>query len=144
MNSSTLLAHHPSLKERAIDSLELVLFEIGEANFGIPMSKIVRVINHLFLGEDYSLDRGVEIIDLHSRLFGREISNPHAMVIFIDERQQLHGIPIEMIPSLISVPFARIRTLPPEFRSSNPLGIATHIAVGMEEDGTDITIFIMS
>jgi chemotaxis signal transduction protein len=144
MTSSNILSQDLRLKERANDTLELILFEIGAANFGIPISKIVRVINHLFLGEDYSGDRDVEIVDLHDLLFGRDISNPNAMVIYIDDRQQLHGIPIEMIPSLISIPFDRIRTLPPEFRTSTPLSIASHIAIGIQEDGTEITVFIMS
>jgi chemotaxis signal transduction protein len=124
-------------------TIELVVFDIGEVSIGIPIDKIERVINELFLGEDYTLTQDVEILDLHHLLFGIEISHPNAMAIFSGDRQQLYGIPIDTIPTLISVPLDRIRTLPPEFRTTNPLGIASHLAM-ISTLPTASTIFILA
>jgi chemotaxis signal transduction protein len=124
-------------------TLELVVFKIGEVSFGIPMNKIERVINDLFLGEDYTLTQDVQILDLHQLLFGIAISHPNAMAIFSGDLQQLYGIPIDTIPTIISVPLDRIRMLPSEFRTSNPLGIASHIAM-ISTPPPALTIFILA
>jgi hypothetical protein len=124
-------------------TLELVVFEIGEVSFGIPMHQIERVINDLFLGEDYSLTQDVQILDLHHLLFGIAISHPNAMAIFRGDLQKLYGIPIDTIPSIISVPLDRIRILPPEFRTTNPLGIASHVAM-IAVPPTESIIFILA
>lgn len=110
-------------------AIELVGFDIGEVSFGIPITRIVRVINNLFIGEDYTLTQNVQILDLHQLLFGVEISHPDAMAIFNGARHQLYGIPIDTTPTFTSITLDRIRVLPPEFRTGNPLGIASHIAV---------------
>ena len=129
-------------KDRVEPTVELIVFEIGEVIFGIPIVKIDRIISDIHLGEDYTLTKNVEILDLHDRLFGIDISNPTAIAIFTSDAQQLYGIPIETIPTLASVPLDRIRTLPSEFRTNNPLGIASHIAM-ISTPIAELTIFIL-
>jgi chemotaxis signal transduction protein len=124
-------------------TIELVIFEIADVSFGVPMTKINRVISNVFLGEDYSLTQDVEIVDLHHRLTGIEISNFNAIVIFTGTDRQLYGIPIETVPSLLTIPFDRIRTIPQEIRTKNPLGIASHIAMIANAD-LELTIFILA
>jgi hypothetical protein len=121
-------------------TIELIVFNLGEVSFGIPMTKIDRVVNKTNLDRDFNLSAGVEILDLHDRLFGSSIVNATAMVIFRGDR--LTGIPIDTTPTLISVPLDRIRILPDEFRTSSPLGIASHIAM-ISDFGIDSTIFII-
>ncbi len=124
-------------------SIELVVFEIAEVSFGIPMPKINRVISNIFLGEDYSLTQDVEIVDLHHRLTGIEIANFNAIAIFTSTDGQLYGIPIETVPSLMTIPIDRIRTIPQDLRTKNPLGIASHIAIIANAD-LELTIFILA
>jgi hypothetical protein len=132
----------PEQQPRALPVLELVVFDIDRASFGIPMTKINRVISNVFIGEDFSLTQDVEILDLHHRLCGIEISNFNAIVIFTGKNLQLYGIPIETPPILVSVPLDRIRTLPTEIRTTNPLGIASHVAM-VSHENVDLTIFIL-
>jgi chemotaxis signal transduction protein len=143
MFANTLLNKQTENIDLVQAMLELVVFEIGEVSFGIPMHKIERVINDLFLGEDYTLTQDVQILDLHHLLFGTAISDPNAMAIFSGDRQQLYGIPIDTIPTIISVPLDRIRTLPSDFRTTNPLGIASHIAI-VSTPPPVLTIFILA
>jgi hypothetical protein len=121
-------------------TIELIVFNLGEVSFGIPMAKIDRILNETNLLRDFSLTAGIEILDLHHRLFGNSIANPTAMVIFRGDK--LVCIPIGTTPALISVPLDRIRILPTEFRTNSPVGIASHIAMTSIDDN-ELTIFIL-
>jgi chemotaxis signal transduction protein len=122
------------------ETIELIVFNLGEVSFGIPMTKIDRVVNKTNLDRDFNLSANVEILDLHDRLFGTSIANPTAMVIFRGDR--LVGIPIDTTPTLISVSLDQIRILPAEFRTNSPLAIASHIAM-IKIDDNKSTIFIL-
>ena len=122
------------------ETIKLIVFNLGEVSFGILMTKIDRVVNNANLDRDFKIDAGIEILDLHHRLFGTSSINPTTMVIFRGDR--LVGIPIDTTPTLISVPLNHIRILPDEFRTNNPLGIASHIAMTSIDD-TELTIFIL-
>ena len=124
-------------------TIELVVFDIDEVSFGIPIDKLDRIISNVHLDKDATLIQNVEIIDLHDRLTGISISNPTAIAIFTNDSQQLYGIPIDTVPTLICVPLDRIRTLPSEFRTTNPVGIASHIAM-ISNSTTALTIFILA
>jgi chemotaxis signal transduction protein len=139
-NSPNLLSPTVPIGSTAI---ELVVFEIAEVSFGIPMTKINRVISNIFLGEDYSLTQDVEIVDLHQRITGIEIANFNAIVIFTGTDGRLYGIPIETVPSLTTIPLDRIRTIPQDLRTKNPLGIASHVAIIANAD-LELTIFILA
>jgi hypothetical protein len=121
-------------------TIELIVFNLGEISFGIPMTKIDRVLNQTNLLQDFKLMAGLEVLDLHHRLFGNSIDNPSAMVVL--KGWNLSGIPIDTTPTLISVPLDRIRTLPTEFRTNSPLGIASHIAM-ISGSTAELTIFIL-
>jgi hypothetical protein len=120
-------------------TIELIIFDLGEISFGIPMSKIGRVINNLTQA-DLQLDPAIELLDLHHRLFGTSITDPTAMVIFKSDRS--YWIPINSPPTLIDIPLDRVRILPAEFRTNSPLGIASHIAMTAIGDNK-LTIFIL-
>jgi hypothetical protein len=129
-------------KQQIEPTIDIILFNICEVSFGIPIAKINRVIYNGYLGEDFSLTQNVEILDLHHRLSGISISNPDVIAIFTDNSQQLYGIPLDLPPVLMSIPLDRIRTLPIDFRTSNPLGIASHVAM-IANATTELTIFIL-
>jgi hypothetical protein len=102
------------------------------------MSKIDRVINNLTQA-DFQLDTDLELLDLHHQLFGTSIITT-AMVIFKGDRS--YCIPIDTSPTLKYIPLDRIRTLPAEFRATNPLGIASHVAMTSIDD-RQLMIFIL-
>jgi hypothetical protein len=121
-------------------TIELIVFNLGEVSFGIPMAKIDRILNETNLLRDFSLIAGIEILDLHHQLFGNSIANPTAMVIFRGDK--LVCLPIDTTPTLISVPLDQIRILPTEFRTNSSLSIASHIAMTAINDNK-LTIFIL-
>ena len=126
--------------DRAAATIELIVFDIGEVSFGIPMTKIDRVITKATFDKDFRLGAGIEILDLHYRLFEVSIANPTEVVILNTDR--LYAIPIDSTPTLIDVPLDRIRIIPTEFRANNPLGIASHIAI-ISTPNSELTIFIL-
>ena len=128
--------------ETPVPTIELIIFDIGEVSFGIPITKIDRIISNIHLDRDHTLTENVTILDLHDRLTDLAILNPTAIVIFTNERQQLIGIPINTVPTLLAVPLDLIRTIPSDFRLGNPLGIASHIAM-ISEPTREFTIFIL-
>jgi chemotaxis signal transduction protein len=121
-------------------TIELIVFNLGEVSFGVPMLKIDRVLNQTNILQDFNLMAGLEVIDLHHRLFGNSIDNPSAIVVL--KGWNLSGIPIDTTPTLISVPLDRIRILPTEFRTNSPLGIASHVAM-ISGSNQELTIFIL-
>ena len=137
-------------------AIELIVFNLGEVSFGIPMTKIDRILNETNLLRDFSLTAGaavlfwgspriknrqdIEILDLHHRLFGNSIANPTAMVIFRGDK--LVCIPIDTTPALIPIPLDRIRILPAKFRTDSPLGTASYVAITSIDDN-ELTIFIL-
>ncbi len=122
--------------------IELIIFDIGEVKFGIPITKIDRIISNTHLDQDYTLIENVTVIDLHDRLTGIPIVNPTAIAIFTNSQQQLIGIPINTVPTILAISFDLIRTLPHEFRITSPLGIASHLAI-LPVSMTPTTILIL-
>jgi hypothetical protein len=121
-----------------IPTVELLVFALGEVTFGIPMSKIGRVINNL-TPADFQLNADLELLDLHRQLFGTSITAT-AMVIFNSNRS--YCIPVDTTPNLTCIPLDRIRTLPVDFGTNHPLGLASHLAIA-PIDNLEVTIFIL-
>jgi hypothetical protein len=111
-----------------INAIESILFEIDEVWFGIPFSRVERIVDITNLRNDFSDLERVKPLDLHELLFGSNLAEPTAWTIYKDASGTLHGIPVNPVPTLISIPFDRIRQLPIEFRTTSPLGIASHVA----------------
>jgi hypothetical protein len=126
--------------DKAAVTSELIVFDIGKVSFGIPMTKIDRVINKAAIEQDFQIGQNIEILDLHYRLFEISIANPTAMAIFNGDK--LYAIPIDTTPTLIEVPLDLIRIIPAEFRANNPLGIASYIAI-IYTTNSELTIFIL-
>ena len=122
------------------ETIELIVFSLGDVIFGIPITKIDRIVNKTNLDRDFHLSAEIEILDLHHRLFGNSIVNPVAMVVLKGDR--LVGILIDVTPMLTPVTIDLIRVLPDQFRTNSPLGIASHIAV-ISDFAIDSAIFII-
>jgi hypothetical protein len=110
------------------NAIESVLFDIDAVWFGIPLSRVERIVDLTNIHHDFSDLAGVEPLDLHERLFGHNLADPAAWTIYKDANNTLHGIPVDSVPTLTSIPFDLIRQIPIDFRTTTPLGIASHIA----------------
>jgi hypothetical protein len=127
---------------RATDPLriDLIILEIGEVYFGVLMSKVDRVVDTINTDEDFSFLEHVEVLDLHYHLFGTHQPNPKAWAIVKDLGSAVYGIPVDTIPTLVSIPLDLVRILPADFRATSPLGIASHIA-RTEDTAEALTVF---
>jgi chemotaxis signal transduction protein len=150
MLTDTITAKWSEPIAQSIPEIELIIFDIGEVRFGIPITKIDRIISNTHLerlavcdsNQNHTLMENVTVIDLCDRLTGTAIVNPTAIVIFTSD-QQLIGIPINTVPTLLAISIDLIRTLPHEFRITSPLGIASHLAI-VPMSMTQITILILA
>lgn len=129
--------------DQSTSKIELIIFDIGEVSFGIPITKIDRIISNIHLDQDHTLTENVTILDLHDQLTGISIVNPTAIAIFTTDQQQSFGIPINTVPTLLAVPLELIRTIPNEFRTTSPLDVASHLAL-VPMSMTQLTIFILA
>ena len=140
MFSNTVSNKWTETAKKTEETIELIVFSLGDVIFGIPITKIDRIVNKTNLDRDFHLSAEIEILDLHHRLFGNSIVNPVAMVVLKGDR--LVGIPINVTPMLTPVILDLIRVLPDQFRTNSPLGIASHIAV-ITDFAIDSAIFII-
>ncbi len=123
-------------------SIELIIFKIEEVWFGIPLRSVERIVDITNVHHDFSALASVELLDLHERLFGITLAEPTAWTIFKDAAGNLSGIPVDPVPTLAVVPLDRIRQLHIDFRTTSPLGCASHVALITESD-RELTVFML-
>jgi chemotaxis signal transduction protein len=122
-------------------TIELAIFEIDGISFGLPISKLDRIINDPS-GNATTCPTDVEILDLHHQIFGISAESKAACAVVRRDGQPPCAIPIDTVPTLMMVPIDRIRSIPTELRATNPLGIASHVAIITAPTG-DLTVFIL-
>jgi chemotaxis signal transduction protein len=125
-------------------TIEFAIFEIDGVSFGLPISKIDRIINNTSTDHNLSCPIDVEVLNLHHKIFGINSASSSAAACTIVRRDQQPpcAIPVDTIPTLTLVPIDRIRTIPSELRSTNSLGIASHVAIISTPAG-ELTVFIL-
>jgi chemotaxis signal transduction protein len=124
-------------------AIESILFDIDAVWFGIPLSRVERIVDVTNIYNDFSDLEHVESLDLHELLFDGNLAEPAAWTIYKDARNTVYGIPVNSVPTLISIPSDRIRQLPLDFRTTSPLGIASHVALITESD-RELTVFMLA
>jgi hypothetical protein len=136
--------HHssPALTSTNAPPLELLVFNIEEVWFGLPLGSVERVVDITNTHNDFSALANVEQLDLHDWLFGSKLVMATAWMIFKDALGTLYGIPVDPVPTLVVVPIDRIRQLPHDVRTNSPLGIASHVA-RVNEPTRELTVFIL-
>jgi chemotaxis signal transduction protein len=120
------------------NAIESILFAIDTVWFGIPLSRVDRIVDITNMHNDFSSLSDVQPLDLHGRLFGSTLAAPTAWAIYRDTSNTVYGIPVNPVPTIVAVPLDRIRQLPIDFRTTTPLGIASHIARIQE-----LTVFML-
>jgi chemotaxis signal transduction protein len=122
-------------------TIEMAIFEIDGISFGLPITKLDRIMNNP-TGNATTCPTDVEILNLHQQIFGISTTNTAACAVVRRDGQPPCAIPVDTVPTLIMVPIDRIRSIPNELRSTNPLGIASHVAIITLPTG-DVTVFIL-
>jgi purine-binding chemotaxis protein CheW len=136
--------------------LKLLVFPVGKLTLSIPVEDVKKVINLPELhgsGQNYIYiahgdNQEIAVIDLYQKLFNSSaISNSEDhetyLVIAQNTMDEEYGIIVKETPTIIDVPLSEVRMLPPSYRNSDTLEIASHVTVIPRENGEKLTIFIL-
>ena len=136
-------------------SLKLVIFQIGKLTLSLPVEQVKKVTKYnqthgsglSYVNLSHLENQEVAIIDLHQKLFKvsqNELSSEKGyFIITKNTAGDSLGIRVLQTPTLLDIPFSRIRILPISYRHADTLEIASHVAVLPQDDETLQTIFIL-
>lgn len=140
--------------QEAVNSLKVIMFEMGDIKLALPIHNIAKVLPKTTVygsgfhgvGIAHVGDREVTVVDLHKRLFQsssiNDASKDSYLMIVKNRHNELYGIPVAVVPTLMEIALSCIRVLPESYRNADIFGFATHVAVipAME---TPMTIFLL-
>ena len=139
-NTNTATWYQPTVV--AVPAIEFAIFKIGRLNFGLPISKIYRIIDSNNPDAALNLPGEIESWDLHDQIFQTTCLSPVSQIIINTDRQKLVSIAVDTVPMLIDIPIDRIRLITEDLRSRSPLKIASHVAIFF--DGSEeLTVFVL-
>jgi purine-binding chemotaxis protein CheW len=138
----------------AVATVKVIVFEIGSINMALHITNIYKVLDRTSIygkglngvGIAHVGDREVTVVDLHRRLFQSclldDASKNGYLMIVKNSQDELYGIPVAAVPTLMEVPISNIRVLPESYRHADTFGFATHVAV-ISELEPPMTIFLL-
>ena len=124
-----------------IKLLKVLMFEIVNYVFALPISVIFKVINCPPITETIDSNLGIAdfegqtviVVNLTQKLSTQTSSTNNQQKSFLilsqTRKGELCGITIEKSPTLIELPIDNIHPLPSSARQIYPLSLATHVAV---------------
>lgn len=80
------------------------------------------------LGIAHFEGREVVVVDLHQKIYGSTNVQYEKYVVITEVADQLYGILVTQLPTLVTIPWTELKPLPAEYRQRDPLGIASHVA----------------
>ncbi|MDX2273301.1 MAG: hypothetical protein NW237_15315 [Cyanobacteriota bacterium] len=139
----------------APDFLKVITFTVASQPLALPLAQgkdspfpvVQRVIhspvslNHHPLQLLHWEDQDVIILNLHS-LSTPAQAIPPFLILVQTPNQECYGIPVSDPPSLLELPLATIRPLPPSYAQRDPLGMASYIAV-LPQSGDPLILFLL-
>ncbi|UBF24709.1 chemotaxis protein CheW [Kovacikia minuta CCNUW1] len=152
--SSTFDSAKQRNHQQATQSLHLIVFDIGNLKLAVPIQFTYKVANYSsvhgsglnHMGVTHVDNLEITVVDLHRRLFKSdqtdEFSPDNCLVIVQNSMGELCGVPSANAPTLMEVPLSMIRALPPSYRRSDTLDIASHVAVIPQASST-LTLFLL-
>lgn len=151
MNTANL----PSSKSsKAIKTIKLVVFSVGNLNFAFNIDVVQKVINYAAMVSSglnhFGLvnigDRQITVIDLHRKLFNvsqsEDVDNLKYLILVRNSADELFGIIVNEAPSLLDIELENIRIIPPSYRNSDTLRIASHVTIILTEKGEETTFLL--
>ncbi len=137
-----------------VNLLKVLVFEMANHFFALPISVIFKVINCPPITDTTDSSLGitdfegetVTVVNLAQKLSPQNSATGRMQKRFLilsQTRQgELCGIPIDNSPALIELPMDNIRPLPLSARQVSPLSIATHVAILPKSEGS-LKIFLL-
>lgn len=143
-----------SQSQKTINSQKVIVFGMGNVNLALPINTVYKVLNQIPIygsglngvGIAHIGDREVTVVDLHQQLFQSnnvtEESKKSYLIVIKNTQNDLYGIPVASVPTLMEIPQSTIRVLPEAYRNADVFGFATHVAVIAEVE-PPMTIFLL-
>ncbi len=150
---------HPKFNLRVttapVPHIKALVLQIQDLRLAIPLDilvKVVRTPTNIFKSGDKwmgmtQLDQdSLLILDLYRKIYGTDNPNPVENLVIVRDRHdtidQLLGIPVSKLPTMTSFPANRLTPLSENYRNSDTLGIASHMAT-LNPDNNPETLFIL-
>ena len=141
-------------REFAGPTLKCVRVNLDKIVLAIPLDCIDRVIRQTpvlgsglsHMGVIHYADTPITVIDLHYQLFQTRksgINQESYLIITKTMTQNTLAFPIQETPNLIEFPVSKLRVLPPLYRHSDTLGIASHVIRISQPSGEENMFFIL-
>ena len=88
-------------------------------------------------------NREVIIIDLHQQIYGCPNPEPERYVVVVQANDdRFFGIPVNTLPTMLTIPEDSLKPLPPDYRQRDTLGIASHL-ISLEVGTEKQTMFLL-
>jgi chemotaxis signal transduction protein len=135
-------------------TVALLVAPFGDILVALPMNQVQKVLkspqifrsqpgDRNFLGILHFEDREAITIDLHQRVYGGPNPKPENFVAILQAASgSYYGIAFAALPAMVTAAADQLRSLPPEFRDRDALGIASHVAQ-VTLNGQAQTIFLL-
>lgn len=124
-----------------VQTVKVVVFGMGNVNLALHINNVAKVVPQItvhgsglnYVGIAHLEDREVTVVDLYKRLFRSSSINDASkngyLMIVRNRQNELYGIPVATVPTLIEIPLSYIRVLPESYRNADIFGFATHVTV---------------
>ncbi len=137
------------LAAQKANQLKVIVFPVASYWLALPINAVLKVILSPPITTTADSDRHglgmvdvdrqtVTVINLHQHLKPSTGPQPlHRRFLILTQTRQgeLCGIPVDAPPVLMELSLEAIRPLPATYRQSDPLGMASHMALLQEEEG---------
>ncbi|MFB6274589.1 MAG: chemotaxis protein CheW [Halothece sp.] len=162
MNNPSALSPHPLFsssnqeKKSQKEPLRVIVFELGDHWFALPINAILQVTKsppelseHLAgLGLVMLENQSIMLLNLHEKLSSQQSSKQDIQgefLILTQTRQgELCGIPIDVLPNMMELPFDEIQPLPKAYRQTNLYGVARFVTfIEFEEKQSKDAIYLL-
>jgi chemotaxis signal transduction protein len=150
---------HPKFNLRStppsVPHIKALVLKIQDLRLAIPLDILVKVIrtpSNIFKSGDKwmgmtQLDQdSLLILDLYRKIYSTDNPNPAENLVIMRDRHdttdQLLGIPVSNLPTMTSFPADSLNPISEDYRNSDTLGIASHMAI-LNPDTNPETLFIL-
>ena len=134
--------------------LKCITISLSELMLALPVEKVDKVIkqtpvissglNHM--GITHYEGDPITVVDLHYQLFQRrqsEKSSGKYLIIAKAVGQNKFAFPVQEAPSLVEFPMSSLRVLPPSYRGTDTLEVASHVVRKAHSSGDETTFFVL-
>jgi purine-binding chemotaxis protein CheW len=136
-------------------TLKVIAFKVNTLHLAVQIDAVHKILRHTSIyssglhpvGVAHVDDREVTVLDIQRRLFHttsiNALGESNYLIVIRNTLNELYGIPVETVPTLVDIPLSSLRVLPASYRQADTLSIASHVAIIPQDEHT-LTLFLLS